>query len=29
MEAVSAALPDFDCLVDTARHDVGSSLVEI
>lgn len=29
MEAVSAALPDFDCLIDTARHHVGSSLVEI
>lgn len=28
-EAVSAALPDFDCLIDTARHHVGSSLVEI
>lgn len=27
--AVSAALPDFDCLIDTARHHVGSSLVEI
>lgn len=26
---VSAALPDFNCLVDAARHDVGSRLVEI
>lgn len=27
--AVSAALPYFDCLIDAARHYVGSSLVEI
>lgn len=29
IEAISAALPHFDCLIDTARHHVGSSLVEI
>ncbi len=29
MEAVSAALPHFDCLIDAACHHVGSSLVEI
>lgn len=29
MEAVSAALPDFDCLINTACHHVGSSLVKI
>lgn len=28
-EVVSAALPDFDCLVDAACHHVGSSLMEI
>lgn len=28
-EAVSAALPDFDCLVDAACHDIGSGPVEI
>lgn len=28
-KAVSAALPDFDCLVDAARHDVRSRPVEI
>lgn len=28
-EAVSAALPDFDCLIDTSCHHVGSSLMEI
>lgn len=27
--AVSAALPDFDCLIDTACDHIGSSLVEI
>lgn len=28
-KAVSAALPDFDCLVDAACHNVGSRPVEI
>lgn len=28
-KAVSAALPDFDCLVDAACHNIGSRLVEI
>ena len=28
-DVVSAALPDFDCLIDTSRHHVWSSLVEI
>lgn len=28
-KVVSAALPDFDCLVDAARHNIGSRPVEI
>ena len=27
--SASATLPDFDCLVDAARHHIGGALVEI